>query len=44
MKDILAGIIGITLGAVGCLVQVAFWGVCVVGGLWIGLKVISWIF
>ena len=44
MKDILGGILGLGVGAVGCLLYVVFYGVVLVLLLYVGLRVLGWLF
>lgn len=44
MKNILEALgIGV-VGVVGCIVYVVFYAVCFAGLLWLGFKILSWIF
>jgi hypothetical protein len=44
MKDILTGIGVVALSIVGLILTMAFYGVMIVGSIWLGLTIISWIF
>jgi hypothetical protein len=44
MKNFLAGILGISLSAVGCVLYVAFYSVILAIMLVVGFTIIGWIF
>lgn len=44
MKDFLGGVLGVGMGAVGCVLYVAFYGFMLVLMLVVGIKIFSWIF
>ena len=44
MKDILLGIGAVLAWIVGSIIYLAFYGVIIVLAIWLGLKVIGWIF
>lgn len=44
MKDFLEAVLGIGAGAVGCVLYLAFWGVCLVAAIWLGITILGWIF
>jgi hypothetical protein len=44
MKNFLEVTLGCGFGAVGCMLYVIFYGVCLVVLLLVGFKVLSWIF
>ena len=44
MKDILTGIGVVALSIVGLVLSMAFYGVMIVGSIWLGLTILNWLF